>query len=139
MVGSGGSHTSSPTGNRRQQYTLAELPYVCEFCPARYKTKPGLQYHLAKHKESNSNQRTAPTTPSTAESAGSLSTPSPTIAQPGMIQPKYMNPPMDPHVQQHHQQYATYPGHQIPGGPQLHNPSAGKTIHQMKTFFSFYL
>ncbi|CAF4612257.1 unnamed protein product, partial [Rotaria socialis] len=33
----------------------------------------GLQYHLAKHKETNTDYRPSPTTPSTADSGGSSS------------------------------------------------------------------
>lgn len=131
-AGSGGPHTTStPTGNRRQQYTLAELPYVCEFCHARYKTKPGLQYHLAKHKESNSDYRPSPSTPSTADSGGS-SSPSSANPQPPFMKQKYMSPPVDHHQQQQQQQpqpqqsqHSMYPSHPAPGGPPPHNPSSG--------------
>ncbi|CAF4531593.1 unnamed protein product, partial [Didymodactylos carnosus] len=74
---------------RRQQYTLAELPFVCEFCPARYKTKPGLQYHLAKHRETNKQQGgTGDTPPSTPHSNQS----SPNIGS-SIMKQKYSTPP----------------------------------------------
>jgi hypothetical protein len=107
-----------PTGNRRQQYTLAELPYVCEFCPARYKTKPGLHYHLAKHKEANTDVR--PTPPSTTDNDRS-SSPTATNAT-AMMKPKYINPPMDHQQQQPH---PMYPNQTAPGGPILHNNAGG--------------
>jgi hypothetical protein len=125
--GSGITNTTPPTGNRRQQYTLAELPFLCEFCPARYKTKPGLQYHLAKHKETNTDFRSAATTPSTADGCGS-SSPSSANAAAALVKPKYINPPMDHHQQQQH--HPMYPNPPVTGGPVLHN-SAGKKINDV--------
>lgn len=131
----GGPHTTaSPTGNRRQQYTLAELPFVCEFCQARYKTKPGLQYHLAKHKEANTDHRPTPSTPSTAESGGSLSSSSSAGAQSAMMKQKYMNPPMD-----HPQQHPMYSNHAMPGGPPMHNPSGRTSSNELETAFYIFL
>ena len=101
-------------GHRRQQYTLAELPFVCEFCPARYKTKPGLQYHLAKHKEANTDFRPSPSASSTADNSGSAS---PTSA----MKPKYMNPTTD---QPHQHPMYSHP----PGPPGLHNNNHGGHI-----------
>ncbi|CAF1060502.1 unnamed protein product [Didymodactylos carnosus] len=70
---------------RRQQYTIAELPFVCKFCPARYKTKPGLQYHLAKHRETSKQQGgTGDTPPSTPHSNQS----SPNVG-PSIMKQKY--------------------------------------------------
>jgi hypothetical protein len=119
--GSGGNSNTPPTGNRRQQYTLAELPFVCEFCPARYKTKPGLQYHLAKHKEANTDYRPSPTTPSTADSCGS-SSPSSTNPSATLMKQKYMSPPIDHQQQQH----PMYPNQSTPGGPVLHNNAGNR-------------
>jgi hypothetical protein len=118
--GSGGTSITPPTGNRRQQYTLAELPFVCEFCPARYKTKPGLQYHLAKHKDTNTDYRPSPSTPSTADSCGS-SSPSSTNTSATLMKQKYMSPSID------HQQHPMYPNHPPPGGP----PGMSGTPYQM--------
>jgi hypothetical protein len=117
-----GANNNPPihTGHRRQQYTLAELPYVCEFCPARYKTKPGLQYHLAKHKDINTEHRPSSSTPSTGDTGGSLS---PTSANASAImKQKYMNPPIDHHQQQ---QQPMYTNQSMPGGPVLHNNTSG--------------
>lgn len=128
-AGSGANSTTPPTGNRRQQYTLAELPFVCEFCPARYKTKPGLQYHLAKHKETNTDYRPSPATPSTADSAGS-SSPSSSNAQGALMKQKYMNSPMDhpqpplpppPPPPPQHPMY----GNQPPTGPPMQHNNPG--------------
>jgi hypothetical protein len=115
--GSGNTTTTPPTGNRRQQYTLAELPFVCEFCQARYKTKPGLQYHLAKHKETNTDYRPSPPTPSTADSCGS----SPSSAT--LMKQKYMSPPID-----HQQQHPMYPNQSTTGAPSLHNNAGNKRV-----------
>ena len=79
---------------RRQQYTLAELPFMCEYCSARYKTKPRLQYHLAKHKETNTDSRSASSSILTRDHSGSF-TPSVTATK-----RKYMNSSID-HQQQH--------------------------------------
>ncbi|UJR27516.1 hypothetical protein I4U23_008800 [Adineta vaga] len=117
--GSGVTGNTPPTGNRRQQYTLAELPFVCEFCPARYKTKPGLQYHLAKHKETNTDYRPSPSTPSTADSCGS-SSPSSANASAALMKQKYMNSSTD-----HQQQHSMYPNQPTTSGPGLHNPAGG--------------
>jgi hypothetical protein len=115
------SSTVPTHGHRRQQYTLAELPFVCEFCPARYKTKPGLQYHLAKHKETNTDFRPSSSAPSTADNSGSSS---PTSANASaMMKQKYMNPPFDHHQQQpqpqhqQHQQHPMYSNQSVPGIP----------------------
>jgi hypothetical protein len=125
--GTSGAHsTSNPTGNRRQQYTLAELPFVCEFCPARYKTKPGLQYHLAKHKESNNDYRPPPSTPSTADSCGSAASPSSATAQVALMKHKYMNPSTDHHLQQPHPIYSSHP---VSSGPPSHNTTSGTVLH----------
>lgn len=122
--GNGGNATTPPTGNRRQQYTLAELPFVCEFCPARYKTKPGLQYHLTKHKETNTDYR--PSTSSAAENGGASSSPSSSSAAAGMMKPKYMNSPMDhPHPPQH----PMYAGHPPPGGPMIHSNPGNRHVN----------
>jgi hypothetical protein len=98
---------STSTGNRRQQYSLAELPFVCEFCPARYKTKPGLHYHLAKHKESNGEHRS-----SSAIVDHNQSSLSPTSSNGSSSMNKHKHPhsSMDP------QQYAMY-GHPHGSGP----------------------
>ena len=131
----GGPHTTaSPTGNRRQQYTLAELPFVCEFCQARYKTKPGLQYHLAKHKEANTDYRPTLSTPSTAESGGSVSSSSSTGVQSAMMKQKYMNPPME-----HPQQHPMYSNHAMPGGPPMHNPAGRTPSNELETVFDIFL
>lgn len=115
----GGTTSNGPIhpGHRRQQYTLAELPFVCEFCPARYKTKPGLQYHLAKHKDANGEIRPASSTPDTVGSA------SPTSA----MKQKYMNAPMDQQQQQQpppppHPMYQNQP---MPGAPMHHGNPGG--------------
>jgi hypothetical protein len=91
---------------------------VCEFCSARYKTKPGLQYHLAKHKETNTDHRPSS---STTDNGGSLS-PTSTNAS-AMIKQKYMNPPIDLHQQ--HQQHPMYANQSMPSGPILHNNTSG--------------
>ncbi len=122
---SGGTSNTPPTGNRRQQYTLAELPFICEFCPARYKTKPGLQYHLAKHKETNTDYRPSPSTPSTADSCGSSSASS-TNPTATLMKQKYMSPPIDHHHQQ--QQHPMYPNQPTTGGPLLHNSAGNRRI-----------
>ncbi|CAF2348191.1 unnamed protein product [Rotaria sp. Silwood2] len=120
---SGMNNNTPPTGNRRQQYTLAELPFVCEFCPARYKTKPGLQYHLAKHKETNTDYRPSPPTPSAADSGGSSSSPSSSNAPATLMKQKYMNSPID--HQQQQQQHPMYTNQPTPGGPMPHNNAGG--------------
>ncbi|CAF1139933.1 unnamed protein product [Rotaria sordida] len=111
---SNGVNNNAPihTGHRRHQYTLAELPYVCEFCSARYKTKPGLQYHLAKHKETNTDNRSSSTVMSTADNNGSSPPTSTNMKQ------KYMNVSLD-------QQHPMYPNQSIPTGPILHNNTSG--------------
>ncbi|CAF1094443.1 unnamed protein product [Adineta steineri] len=131
-AGSGSGATGSAPihpGHRRQQYTLAELPYVCEFCPARYKTKPGLQYHLAKHKEANTDHRPSSSTPTTADNSGSLSPTS--VNTSSMMKQKYMNPPIDhpQQQQQQHQQHPMYSNQPMPGGPMLHNNTSGHVPH----------
>ena len=124
------SSTPTHTGNRRQQYTLAELPFVCEFCPARYKTKPGLQYHLAKHKEANTDYRPSPSTPSTADSGASLSSPSSAGTQASLMKQKYMSPPID----HQHQQHPIYHNQPNPGGPPLHaNPGRNELLSKFHT------
>ncbi len=100
-------------GHRRQQYTLAELPFVCEFCPARYKTKPGLQYHLAKHKDANTDFRPSPSASSTADNVGSASPTS-------VMKQKYMNTSMD-----QPQQHPMYSNPSAPGAPMHHNNPSG--------------
>jgi hypothetical protein len=98
---------------------LAELPFVCEFCQARYKTKPGLQYHLAKHKDTNTDFRPSPSTPANADNCGS-SSPSSANPSAAMMKQKYMGSPMD------HQQHPMYPNQPPPGGPMLHNPPGNR-------------
>ena len=113
--------TPGATSSRRQQYTLAELPYVCDFCQARYKTKPGLHYHLAKHKESNTDHRPSPSM--TDNNRASLS-PTSINGAPGYMKPKYPNAPMDPQ----HQPYPMYPhpgGPGVPGYPTYMNGAPG--------------
>jgi len=113
----GGTTSNGPIhpGHRRQQYTLAELPFACEFCPARYKTKPGLQYHLAKHKDANGEIRPSSSTPDTVGSA------SPTSA----MKQKYM----DPHQQQQQPPppppHPMYPNQPMPGPPMHHGNPGG--------------
>ncbi len=126
-TGGTGNSNTPPTGNRRQQYTLAELPFVCEFCPARYKTKPGLQYHLAKHKETNTDYRPSPPTPSTADSFAS-SSPSSTNASATLMKQKYMNSPIDHPQQQQQQQHSMYSNQPTAGGPILHNSAGNRKI-----------
>ncbi|CAF4050184.1 unnamed protein product [Rotaria sp. Silwood2] len=111
---SNGVNNTTPihTGHRRHQYTLAELPFVCEFCSARYKTKPGLQYHLAKHKETNTDNRPSSSTIPTVDNNGSSSPTSASMKQ------KYMNVSMD-------QQHPMYPNQSMPTGPILHNSTSG--------------
>ncbi|CAF0785666.1 unnamed protein product [Adineta ricciae] len=120
FTGNGNAATTNAPihpGHRRQQYTLAELPFVCEFCPARYKTKPGLQYHLAKHKEANTDHRpSSSSTPSATDNGGSVS---PTSA---MMRSKHMNPPGDLPPQQH-PMYANQP---MPSGPMMHGSMGGQ-------------
>ncbi|UJR21654.1 hypothetical protein I4U23_024731 [Adineta vaga] len=107
-------------GHRRQQYTLAELPFVCEFCPARYKTKPGLQYHLAKHKEVNTDHRpSSSSTPSTVDNNGALSPTSSNAS--AMMRQKHMNSSGDLQQQPH----PMYMNQSMPGGPVLHNNMSG--------------
>jgi len=124
--GNGSNSNTPPASNRRQQYTLAELPYVCEFCPARYKTKPGLQYHLAKHKENNTDYRPSPSTPSTADS-GVSSSASSTNQSATYMKQKYMNTSMDSQhhhqqqQQQQQQQYSMYLSQSNTGNPHSHN------------------
>ncbi|CAF1234918.1 unnamed protein product [Rotaria sordida] len=122
---SGINNNTPPTGNRRQQYTLAELPFVCEFCPARYKTKPGLQYHLAKHKETNTDYRPSPPTPSTADSCGSSSSPSSSNTPATLMKQKYMNSSIDHQQQQQQQQHPMYTNQPTAGGPMPHNNAGG--------------
>jgi hypothetical protein len=119
---SNGINSNAPIhpGHRRQQYTLAELPFVCDFCPARYKTKPGLQYHLAKHKETNTDYRPSSSTSSTADNGGSASPTS--INTTGVMKQKYMNTSAD-HQQQ--QQHPMYSNQSIPGASVHHNNPSG--------------
>ena len=111
--------TPTPTGNRRQQYTIAELPFVCDFCQARYKTKPGLQYHLAKHKDGTIDHR-----PSSSVADNGRSSLSPTSASvsPSLMKQKYANVPMD---HQPHPMYPNQPGYPpyMNGAPNM--PPAG--------------
>lgn len=118
-LGNGGNGTTPPTGNRRQQYTLDELPFVCDYCPARYKTKPGLQYHLAKHKDKNGEYR-----PSSSAVADSNGSPSPSST---MMKQKYMNPPMEHQPQPHH---PMLPNHHPPGNPMMYNNPGNKNTDE---------
>ena len=122
-VSSNGLNGGTPgaSSGRRQQYTLAELPYVCDFCQARYKTKPGLHYHLAKHKEANTDHRPAVAAPDNSRS--SLS-PTSMNGGPAYMKQKYPNAPMDPQ----HQPYPMYPhpgGPGVPGYPNYMNGAPG--------------
>lgn len=92
---------------------MAELPFACEFCSARYKTKPGLQYHLAKHKEANSEHRSA-----SSNTDISSSTAVQTNAQASMMKQKYATAPInDQHLSQQQQhQHSMYSNHPPPTG-----------------------
>ena len=79
-----------------------------------------MQYHLAKHKETNTDHRSSAT-----ENGGSSSSPSAVNAPAAIMKQRYMNPPMD-----HQPQHPMYPGHPPPGGPMMHNNPGNEEINE---------